>query len=57
MLFPYSPVAAGEFVERSALCATSGGLCLLCRSECRGSAHLLSLGLGAAPALGGAGAD
>jgi hypothetical protein len=29
----------------------------LCRREGRGTAHMLSLGLGAAPAFGGAGAD
>lgn len=50
-------VAAGKFVERRALRAASAGLGLLRRGECRGSAHLLPLGLGAAPALGGAGAD
>jgi hypothetical protein len=50
-------VAAREFVERSALRAASGGFFLLCRSECGGSAHLLPSGLGAASALGGAGAD
>jgi hypothetical protein len=50
-------VAAGEFVERSALHTATAGLFLLYRSECRGSAHVLSLGLGAASAVGGAGAD
>jgi hypothetical protein len=46
-----------EFVERSAPRATLAGLLLLCRCECRGSPHLLTLGLGAAPALRGSGAD
>jgi hypothetical protein len=50
-------VAAGEFVERSALHTATAGLFLLYRSECRASAHVLSLGLGAASAVGGAGAD
>jgi len=50
-------VAAGEFVKCSAPRAAAGGLFLLCRSKCRGAAHLLPLGLGAAPALGGTGAD
>src|SRR6202040_292317 len=35
----------------------SGGLLLLFRCEGRGTAHMLSTGLGAAPAFGGAGAD
>jgi hypothetical protein len=50
-------VAAGQFVERRALRAPPDGLFLLRRRQRRGPAHLLSLGLGAAPALGGAGAD
>jgi hypothetical protein len=50
-------VAAGEFVERSALRAPPDGLLLLGRCQGRGAAHVLSLGLGAAPAFGGAGAD
>ena len=50
-------VAAREFVECRALRAASDGLFLLSRCEERGSAHVLSLGLGAAPTFGGAGAD
>jgi hypothetical protein len=50
-------VAAGEFVERSALRASSGGLLLLCRCQGRGSAHALPALLRPAAALGGAGAD
>src|ERR1700751_5718147 len=50
-------VAAGEFIERRALRAPSGGLFLLFRCQGRMPAHVLSLGLGAAPALGCAGGD
>jgi hypothetical protein len=51
-------IAPGEFVQRSALGAASGGLLLLRRTErVRGSAHLLPLRLGAASAFGGARAD
>jgi hypothetical protein len=50
-------VAVGQFLQRSALRAPSGGLLLLFRCEGRGTAHMLSTGLGAAPAFGGAGAD
>ena len=50
-------VAAGEFVERSALRAPSDGFFLLGRCQGRGAAHVHSLGLGAAPAFGCAGAD
>ena len=50
-------VAAGQFIERSALRAPSDGLSLLGRCQRRGAAHGLSLGLGAAPALGCPSAD
>jgi hypothetical protein len=48
---------AGEFIERRALCAPSDCLFLLCRCQGTGSAHVLSLGLGAAPAFGCAGTN
>ena len=51
-------VAVGQFVQRSALRAPSGGLFHLCRcDEGRGAAHVLSLRRGAASAFGGARAD
>ena len=50
-------VAVGQFLQRSALRAPSGGLFLLRRGERRGTAHALSMGLGSASPLGCAGAD
>src|SRR5215469_2409752 len=50
-------VAVGQFLQRSALRAPFGGLFLLRRCQRRGASHVLSLGLGAAPAFGGTGAD
>jgi hypothetical protein len=50
-------VAVRQFSQRRALRAPSGGLFPLRWAESRGSPHRLSLGLGAAPAFGGAGAD
>jgi len=50
-------VAVGEFFQRSALRAPPDRLFLLGRCEGRGAAHVLSLGLGAAPPFGSAGAD
>ena len=50
-------VAPGQFSERVALRAPPDGLLLLFRCEGRGSAHGLSLRLGARAAFGGAGAD
>jgi hypothetical protein len=50
-------VAIRQFLQRRARRPPSGGLFLLGRCEGRGTAHSLSLGLGAAPAFGGAGAD
>src|SRR3954453_17568005 len=50
-------VAVGQFLQRSALRAPSGGLFLLCRGQRRGAAHMLSSGFGTAPAFGGTGAD
>jgi hypothetical protein len=50
-------VAVRQFLQRRALRAPSGGLFLLCGREGRGPPYVLSLGLGAAPAFGGAGAD
>jgi hypothetical protein len=54
--FSYT-VAAGEFIKHGALRAPPDGLFLLRQREGRWTAHVLSLGLGAAPAFGGAGAD
>src|SRR5207253_2170692 len=53
------PASLGlHLLKRSTLRAASDGLYLLRRCvRGRGSAHLLSLGLGAAPAFSGAGAD
>jgi hypothetical protein len=51
---PADIVALRQFLQRRALRASPDGLFLLGR---RGTAHVLSLGLGAAPAFGGAGAD
>ena len=51
-------VAVGQFVQRSALRAPSGGLFLFGRCfQGRGTPHGLSLSLGAATAFGGTGAD
>ena len=50
-------VAVCQFLQRRALRAASGGLFLLRRVERRGPPHWPALGLGAAPAFGGAGAD
>jgi len=48
-------VAFGQFLQRSALRAPSGGLFLLGRCQGRGPSHMLSSKLGAVPAFGGTG--
>ena len=50
-------VALRQFFERGPFRAPLPGLFLLLRCEDRGSAHMLSTGLGAAPAFGSTGAD